>query len=130
MMIRAHECVMSGAELAFSGKLMTVFSASGYCGALENQSAVLEMKSPDDYKIHCCPPLPYLRRKTAGSQPGVLSSSSFTSVLRRRGNTVGTGGPLLASDSASSIAPGRGRRGSIQRTVIKNPKALSVADLL
>jgi protein phosphatase len=41
MMIRAHECVMDGFERFASGKLITLFSATNYCGTANNAGAIL-----------------------------------------------------------------------------------------
>ena len=42
--IRAHECVMDGMERFAGGDLITVFSATDYCGKHKNAGAVLYMK--------------------------------------------------------------------------------------
>lgn len=41
MIIRSHECVDSGYEPHFGGKLFTIFSASNYCDHAENDGAVM-----------------------------------------------------------------------------------------
>jgi diadenosine tetraphosphatase ApaH/serine/threonine PP2A family protein phosphatase len=41
MIIRAHECVMDGFERFAGGSLITVFSATDYCGKHKNAGAVL-----------------------------------------------------------------------------------------
>ena len=60
MLIRGHECVMSGCELKFNSKCMTVFSASNYCGNVCNMSSVVNVKSYMDYDIVRFKPIPYL----------------------------------------------------------------------
>lgn len=42
--IRAHECVMDGMERFANGQLITVFSATDYCGKHKNAGAVLFLK--------------------------------------------------------------------------------------
>lgn len=44
MIIRAHECVMDGFERFAKGSLITVFSATDYCGRHKNAGAVLLVK--------------------------------------------------------------------------------------
>ena len=44
MIIRAHECVMDGFERFAGGQLITVFSATDYCGKHKNAGAVLILK--------------------------------------------------------------------------------------
>ena len=41
MIIRAHECVMDGFERFAQGQLITVFSATNYCGTANNAGAIL-----------------------------------------------------------------------------------------
>lgn len=41
LILRAHECVMDGFERFAAGNLMTVFSATDYCGRHKNAGAVL-----------------------------------------------------------------------------------------
>lgn len=62
MIIRGHECVNEGIEFKFDNKLVTVFSASNYCGIVDNKAAVLEIKANSEYTPHVFPPLPYLKR--------------------------------------------------------------------
>ena len=47
--IRAHECVMDGMERFAGGDLITVFSATDYCGRHKNAGAVLYLKK--NYEI-------------------------------------------------------------------------------
>jgi len=44
LIVRAHECVMDGFERFAGGQLITVFSATDYCGRHKNAGAVLIMK--------------------------------------------------------------------------------------
>ena len=44
LIIRAHECVMDGFERFAGGRLITVFSATDYCGHHKNAGAVLFIK--------------------------------------------------------------------------------------
>ncbi|KAK8880568.1 hypothetical protein M9Y10_003248 [Tritrichomonas musculus] len=48
VLVRAHECVLAGCEELFNGRLITVFSASNYCGFVKNYSAILHVKSKTD----------------------------------------------------------------------------------
>lgn len=45
--IRGHECVQEGCEWCFDGQLLTVFSASNYCGTSMNKAAVVFVSGPD-----------------------------------------------------------------------------------
>lgn len=44
MIVRAHECVMDGFERFAGGQLITVFSATDYCGKHKNAGAVLILR--------------------------------------------------------------------------------------
>ena len=41
LIVRAHECVMDGFERFAKGQLITVFSATDYCGRHKNAGAML-----------------------------------------------------------------------------------------
>ena len=41
MLVRAHECVMDGFERFAQGQLLTLFSATNYCGTANNAGAIL-----------------------------------------------------------------------------------------
>ncbi|GMH40175.1 hypothetical protein BSKO_08079 [Bryopsis sp. KO-2023] len=41
MIVRAHECVMDGFERFAQGHLITIFSATNYCGSANNAGAIL-----------------------------------------------------------------------------------------
>jgi protein phosphatase len=43
MLVRAHQCVMDGFERFSRGKLVTVFSATNYCGSEGNAGAILQI---------------------------------------------------------------------------------------
>ena len=44
MIIRAHEVTMDGFDLHSDGHLVTLFSATNYCGVCGNNGAVIEAK--------------------------------------------------------------------------------------
>lgn len=56
-MIRAHQTIADGAEWKQDGKLLTVFSASNYCGRLGNKGAIAVWLGDDDIKINNWEPL-------------------------------------------------------------------------
>lgn len=65
ILIRGHESVSQGFEYQFNRQCLTVFSASNYCGRLENDGGVIIMKSPTDITTKTYTPLPFLRRADA-----------------------------------------------------------------
>ena len=62
LLIRAHECVSGGYCYMHDGMVVTVFSASNYCGCCNNNSAVLVVKG-DDVSPHIFRALNYLKRE-------------------------------------------------------------------
>lgn len=50
LILRAHECVMDGFERFAGGNLITVFSATDYCGKHKNAGAILILSK--DFKIN------------------------------------------------------------------------------
>ena len=50
LIIRAHECVMDGFERFSGGQLMTIFSATDYCGKHKNAGAILHLTNKFEIK--------------------------------------------------------------------------------
>lgn len=62
LIIRGHECVSGGIQWLFDKHLVTVFSASNYCGIAGNEAGVLEIEPGMKYHARKFPPLDYLMR--------------------------------------------------------------------
>ena len=60
--VRGHECIMEGFEPMFDAGIITVFSASNYCGISENKAAVLIVYDECLYEPKIWDPLPYVLR--------------------------------------------------------------------
>ena len=91
MLIRGHECVNEGIQSIFNNKLITVFSASNYCGLIPNNSGILHINNNSETIFDSFPPLFYLKREDVlfteinsfdykKDKPGITSSASFASV--------------------------------------------------
>jgi protein phosphatase len=74
MVVRGHECVGEGCRETFDGRLMTVFSASNYCGTVGNQAAVAVKRRTGEFTIHRYPPLPRFQRQEPPKAPADLAS--------------------------------------------------------
>lgn len=61
LLLRGHQCVLGGISSTFDNRLMTVFSASHYCGGSNNSSAVF-MITKFGTRSEIFKSLPYLRR--------------------------------------------------------------------
>ena len=59
--VRGHECVTEGTSIAF-GCVITVFSASHYCGIVHNDAAVLNFKPDFSFDVKVLPEMDYLLR--------------------------------------------------------------------
>jgi protein phosphatase len=85
MVIRGHECVEDGYALQFGGKLVTIFSASNYCGNVGNKAAIIILrKNADQQEYRQFPPLPLITRqliKVAVCIPTVFTSPDKDSLL-------------------------------------------------
>ncbi|OHS94085.1 Ser/Thr protein phosphatase [Tritrichomonas foetus] len=64
-MIRGHECVTQGVKKMFDDKVITVFSASNYCGYSANNSGILKIGKSDVMKTIIFDPYRYIKRKEA-----------------------------------------------------------------
>ena len=62
VIVRGHECAQDGVHALFNGTVITVFTASNYCGVSGNQAGVL-IVNRDGYEMKRYPALNYLRRQ-------------------------------------------------------------------
>ena len=117
MIIRAHECVNTGCRFTFEKKLMTLFSASNYCGLVSNNAAALAVDQEGNWDVKQFVPLQYLKRgkvkflkvfqgrmampkrQIAGSKS--TNSLSHVPKLSRLPPLSTTGKPVVAPPSGS-----------------------------
>ena len=87
--VRGHECVPEGTAIAF-GTVVTVFSASHYCGIVNNNAAVLNFKSDFSFDKKIFPEMDYLLRnytlfiKENGNPPQVRGKQKEKEPLSAR----------------------------------------------
>lgn len=81
MIVRGHEMVHEGYELMFDGHLLTVFSASNYCGACGNNSAVAVVKSAKEVEPISMAPLAYLKRSASEPSAPVTVTDAMLARL-------------------------------------------------
>lgn len=67
MIVRAHECVMDGFERFAQGHLITLFSATNYCGTANNAGAILVLGRDLVMVPKLIHPLPPTTPRTPGS---------------------------------------------------------------
>ncbi|KAL4429396.1 hypothetical protein ABPG77_005170 [Micractinium sp. CCAP 211/92] len=70
MIVRAHECVMDGFERFAQGHLITLFSATNYCGTANNAGAILVLGRDLVMVPKLIHPLPPSTPRTPGSLGG------------------------------------------------------------
>lgn len=76
MLIRGHECVQEGYQFMFGNRLVTVFSASNYCGLVNNDAAVIIIKPNLKYEVRTFPPLDYVKRSDTSFFSNKITNSS------------------------------------------------------
>lgn len=115
LVVRGHECVMGGYMEHFEGKLITVFSASNYCGTVRNKSAVLAFENTSKYQTIVFSPLPQCKRNQ------IYQTSKPSSV---GGGMIRTSGSLKRIPNfaaALGIAPSTLHLVLIQNLIKNNP---------
>jgi len=80
-LIRGHECVMDGVEFLFNESLITVFSASNYCGSSNNKSGILQINGNALNPIRF-EPLHYINRSSVYFQSPLSKSDSSNIVFK------------------------------------------------
>eukprot|EP00955_Chlamydomonas_euryale_P085220 364071-Chlamydomonas_euryale.AAC.1 len=76
MLVRAHECVMDGFERFASGHLITLFSATNYCGTAGNAGAILVLGRDLVMVPKLIHPLPPSEPRTPDSQGNIDDEAS------------------------------------------------------
>eukprot|EP00917_Polyrhabdina_sp_WS-2016_P022210 GHVP01048238.1.p1 GENE.GHVP01048238.1~~GHVP01048238.1.p1 ORF type:complete len:819 (+),score=106.04 GHVP01048238.1:110-2566(+) len=89
VIIRAHECVMDGFERFAGGKLITLFSATDYCGDHKNAGALLFIKR----NLEIVPKIIYPERPSSrrdGARPHWIAVDSRPSTPPRSNKNRGS----------------------------------------
>ena len=68
-LIRGHQCVKGGCETSLNSRVITVFSASNYCGCDDNKSGVLILQREETYETATYERFNWLKRDEASFQP-------------------------------------------------------------
>lgn len=84
LFVRGHECV-DGVVYCHNDRLVTVFSASNYCGMSTNKAGVLVIKKNGQRESVTFPPLRYIRRQTAAF---VKSESETEFIVTMRSHAL------------------------------------------
>jgi hypothetical protein len=106
MLVRAHECVPNGAAWMWRNRVITVFSASNYCGLMGNFAAVLEVKGPGVHSVRSFPPLPWLPRSGVKFGKDPLSPSKLGVRASGTATVLATGVRAPSDSPLAKIHPG------------------------
>lgn len=104
LIVRAHECVMDGFERFAQGHLITLFSATNYCGTANNAGAILVLGRDlvmVPKLIHPLPPTTQHSGVVGPPQEGPVLDTWMTSVNEERPPTPPRGRPDLSGDTPS-----------------------------
>jgi protein phosphatase len=104
LVIRGHECVEEGIQEHFGGKLVTVFSASNYCGSAGNSAAVLIVGRQGELKPLKFPPIRRFRRSEAVF-PDAPKSEKRTKPIKPRVPIKASLTPTLSPQSLMPRPP-------------------------
>jgi len=88
LMIRGHECVINGSQWNFDNKLLTVFSASNYCGLIGNDATILNIGKNLSLNLISFPPLEYLKRSQVSFVPSSLSVALNSNKIKATPSTT------------------------------------------
>lgn len=105
LIVRAHECVMDGFERFAQGHLITLFSATNYCGTANNAGAILVLGRDLVMVPKLIHPLPPTAQHSGvvpappGESP--VLDTWMTSVNEERPPTPPRGRPDLSGDTPS-----------------------------
>ena len=81
--IRSHTFIKEGHTEFFNGKVLSIFSASNYCGKEKNNSCVLFFKSSEEYKYETFSPLEYVPKEFAAAPKINKQPTATTDNLRK-----------------------------------------------
>ncbi|XP_042463963.1 serine/threonine-protein phosphatase BSL1 homolog [Zingiber officinale] len=101
LIIRAHECVMDGFERFAQGQLITLFSATNYCGTANNAGAILVVGRGLVIVPKLIHPLPPPMQSPESSPEHVLEDTWMQELNIQRPPTPTRGRPQSANDRSS-----------------------------
>lgn len=101
LIIRAHECVMDGFERFAQGQLITLFSATNYCGTANNAGAILVVGRGLVIVPKLIHPLPPPLHSPESSPEHVMEDTWMQELNIQRPPTPTRGRPQSASDRNS-----------------------------
>ncbi|XP_022985642.1 serine/threonine-protein phosphatase BSL3-like [Cucurbita maxima] len=101
LIVRAHECVMDGFERFAQGHLITLFSATNYCGTANNAGAILVLGRDLVVVPKLIHPLPPAMTSPEASPERHLEDTWMQELNANRPPTPTRGRPQVANDRGS-----------------------------
>lgn len=125
LLVRAHEVTESGVLYKFGNKLVTVFSASNYCGTSRNRAGVLMVGTGVAVKSETFDPLPYVYRiqvvfQTHGALPSINATMKSSSTVTL-GKTPHMG---IGKSQTLGMIPARGLSQTLGKPSVDSPGML------
>ncbi|KAL1082229.1 hypothetical protein V6Z11_D09G121200 [Gossypium hirsutum] len=107
LIVRAHECVMDGFERFAQGHLITLFSATNYCGTANNAGAILVLGRDLVVVPKLIHPLPPAMSSPEASPERHIEDTWMQELNANRPPTPTRGRPQVANDRGSLASHGR-----------------------
>ncbi|CAH2038574.1 unnamed protein product [Thlaspi arvense] len=104
LIVRAHECVMDGFERFAQGHLITLFSATNYCGTANNAGAILVLGRDLVVVPKLIHPLPPAISSTETSPERHVEDTWMQELNANRPATPTRGRPQTANEKGGSLA--------------------------
>ncbi|MBA0857870.1 hypothetical protein Goshw_018401 [Gossypium schwendimanii] len=101
LIVRAHECVMDGFERFAQGHLITLFSATNYCGTANNAGAILVLGRDLVVVPKLIHPLPPAMSSPEASPERHIEDTWMQELNANRPPTPTRGRPQVANDRGS-----------------------------
>jgi protein phosphatase len=130
IVIRGHQAITCGVEEALNQKVLTVFSASNYCGESKRKSGIVKILDGGSWEKHVFSPLPMIRRSDiqfVSSEICAQRKKGNVGVMKNARRTVkgssslgvlGMRGLLRNGDPGNVMLSGRPKAGSLQRVIL------------
>lgn len=120
--VRGHQCVNGGCETSLGSRVITVFSASNYCGCDQNRCGVLRLERGETYSIATYDPFQWIRRDEVNFQPlDVMKKESMPKRTGNRSRRLGSLDSAITAARSAMVLP-KLEPGSPNRVTFTNRK--------
>ncbi|OHT14952.1 Serine/threonine-protein phosphatase PP1 [Tritrichomonas foetus] len=107
LLVRGHENIAEGVKYSLQNKVITVFSASNYCGSLNNVSGVLIVSQENGESFHTFPSLsPYIQRPSKKANISQNRSNSHRKSFGLSKSSIGSLNQKISISSHRRVSSG------------------------